>query len=260
MKTRNKFLKSLGFFVFVMIGIMTFVKGNTGQLLQIVAFSIWALYIVFSYGLVHIKNITEFIKTKKSVKTVYSNIPVNNVNDENLKNIINTLLSENVSDKLTSVFPDCKWSFKDNTASFIDSGETTILTENADGYEKASISINKSRVDLMMIKTTSLNSLKQDKSNQQSVKQNDDIDIYSWFSNIGQQKLKEIATDLATKDCNEFKIREDGSVFIIENDNETKTTTINSIPPKSQWNSIIPLIKDIGFLGYVENNELIISL
>lgn len=260
MKIKGRFTKSLSVLVFFMIGIMAFVKGNIGQTLQIVVFLIWAIYLVSINFSTNFNKLKVYIKTRLNEEKVYSNIPVNNIKDEYINNVINTLLCENVTDKLTSVFPNSSWNFKDSATSFIDNGEATILTENADGYSQANISINKNQLDLLLIKTTSLNELKKEKIKTKDIEQTEDIDIYSWFINIGQQKLKEIAQNLASTDCNEFKIKEDGSVFIVVDNNETKTSTINSIPPKSQWNSIIPLIQDIGYLGYVQNNELVINL
>ncbi len=261
MKIKGRFTKSLSVLVFFMIGIMVFAKGNTGQILQIVVFSIWATYL----GVVYFS--TSFIKFKNTLKAkfeeqkVYSNIPVNNVQDEHLSNVINTLLSENVSDKLSAVFPECKWSFDENSNSFINSGETIILTENADGYGYANISINKNKLDLIMVKKTNINDLKNQQINQiQSVDQSENIDIYSWFANIGKQKFKEIADNTIKRDCHEFRIKENGCVFINKESETIQTTIFSSLPPMQQWGSIIPLIEDIGYVGFIENNELVIGL
>ena len=250
MKERNPIWNSVGLLIGVVIAILAIVRGRWQLPLLNLAVSVWALWIVYSLGVLTWKGKAGFKRHGKKSAGI----------DRAMAEMVLRHVNYRITDRLKAACPDARWEWmmRDPALFVVQGGTGRIRVYGVPEYDYADITVDQGgKLSCSFITMTPVESLagRPEPPNRQ------EQDPQAWYDAHAEIILDQLTADMESRGNNSLLLKEDGSVVACfgEDEGETRQGILSRLPPKAQWNALAELIEQDGLSATVRDSCIAVT-
>lgn len=269
MKSNNALWGSISILVGVIIAILALVRGawQTGLLLGV--FALWGIWVVAFLLYPYMRQAKRRMKRQAQIKARQPEAiapPIYQIpegNQEPVEQLLLRHVNHRISTYLRSAYPDVTWEWAEKQPEklVIHGGVGRIRVYGVADFDHADVTVDQqARISCDMVKIVPLSMIGADAGEENTPPPNKQpVDPQIWYEVSGRTVLESVMADLNSRGHSSLTLHDDGSICIMQGQDEVSEEHLSNFPEKVYWPRLIQVFERNGLAAEVTAKGIQVS-
>ena len=267
-KSKPYLWSDVSILIVAVLAITAFIRGTWQFWLLVTAFAVWSAYAVFRHLLPFIReqqdrkearDLRQCYEARQAKQRVFTGIDVS----DPVAIVLLRHASHRISANLKAVYPDATWEWcvDDPEGIAAKGGVARIRLHGAADYNFAEVTLDQdARISFQLLKMVPFGVEEGfDSIQQPTSKKVREVDPQVWYEQKGKTVLTNLIADLNSRGHSSLTILEDGSISIMQAEQETKRPAFESVPERTYWPRLVKVFEREGIAADATAQGLVLS-
>lgn len=269
-KAKPNLWSDVSILMMAVLTITAFFRGNWQFGLLIAAFIIWSVYAAYRHLLPFIqeqqhrreaKELRQHYEYRSARQQTFSDVDIS----DPVSVVLLRHASHRISASLKAVYPDATWEWCVNDPERIvaKGGIGRIRLHGVKDYNYAEVNLDQeARISFQLLKVVPFGTDEPAADNTEqeaSPRMVRDVDPQVWYEKKGKAVLSNLIAALNSRGHSSLTILDDGTISIMQSDQEMKKAAFESVPERTYWPRLVKVFEREGITADATAKGLVLS-